>query len=147
MAFASYRTKVPDGSAWNLMKIVLQHTAAERISYFTHNCDPFSSMPAMSRATPNGRLIIASSSCVDSPNRSAKSQTACVTLDTLISSSYVNAWFCQVPMSASLSLASEMERFTHLTCYSCVLNHCPSISSESTHCAAKMRIYLHNLLY
>lgn len=35
--------------------------------------------------------IIASSSSVLSPNLKAKSQTACVTEDTLISSSYVNA--------------------------------------------------------
>jgi len=55
--------------------------------YGTYSCGPSSSMPAINRATPNGRLIMASSSCTLSPKRRARSHTACVTLSTLMRSS------------------------------------------------------------
>lgn len=45
----------------------------------THNCGPCSSIPAIENATPNCRVIIASSSCMLSANLSARSHTTCIT--------------------------------------------------------------------
>ena len=86
IAFASYRTKVPEGSVWNLYNPSYPNNPNKHTTS-THSCGPNSSIPAISSATPNGRLIIASSSCTLSPNRSARSHTACVTLSTLMRSS------------------------------------------------------------
>lgn len=59
------------------------------------------------------RTIIGSSSSVDSPKRRARSQTACVTLSTLMSSLNVNWWFySRVAQLYSLHLARQI----HLTC-------------------------------
>jgi len=65
------------------------------------------SHPATSSATPNGRDIVFSSP--DSPKRSARSHTACVSESTFIGSLNVKRWYCDSERAWSISVRASAE--------------------------------------